>query len=208
MERQRADRASEQIGSVLGYSQAGEVAKATIVDVAAMVERVDQLLRNEQLRREFGESARRRIELLYAWEPIIDQYHNLWDEQWLVERSSAEPEPSMRLRTSTIFGAYATQVLEADAACEVTESDLAWLREDRPEAARLLGLDDNSPRSAIDSAQVRGSTARPPRSEGLEGVMWERILNAWKRGWCTVSEVSDSGKQHVGGAVDATGREG
>jgi hypothetical protein len=85
------------------------------------------LLENPQLRTSMGKASRARVEAIYAWPVIVQQYEELWEN--LIERSRAcrrEATPFQHGLGSydylEIFRHYATGVFEPEASLRVTET--------------------------------------------------------------------------------------
>ena len=110
------------INEVLGDRHAiGLVSQGIAVDVDCLKQGLNQLLENESLRRVLGEAGQRRVNRLYDWKVVIEQWRELI--QSLTERRekaqatglTLKPQlPPCRPSISTAFGCFATEVIDRD----------------------------------------------------------------------------------------------
>jgi hypothetical protein len=96
----------------------GQISHFTAVDISQTVKAYHRLIEHVDLRRQMGESARRRAREIFGWRVIIRRYQELWTE--LAQRRSAAASQShtfhssahpLRLDPFTLFANYATAQL-------------------------------------------------------------------------------------------------
>jgi len=110
------------INGVLGDRPAiGLLSQGIAVDQDYLKKNLNQLLDNEPLRTALGAAGIRRVNQLYDWKIIIEQWRELI--QNLTERRQAAQQSGLTLKPqlppcrpslSTAFGCYATEVLDRD----------------------------------------------------------------------------------------------
>ena len=102
-----------QYGDYVGFSS-----QTIAVSVLEMGEALGILIKDEGLRRQMGESGRRRANELYSWRRVISLYQDLWDELRAIRLASPKevtppnPYPS-RPDPYTAFADYLTEPLSA-----------------------------------------------------------------------------------------------
>jgi starch synthase len=108
------------VNGVLGDRYAiGLLSQGISIDQDCLKQALQRLLNNEDLRDALGEAGQRRVNRLYDWKVVIEQWRSL--VQALNERRAKElaagrtlrPQlPPCRPNISTAFGCYATEVLD------------------------------------------------------------------------------------------------
>ena len=99
------------------YDQAvGQIAQGIAVDTRELAQKLEHLLNNDELRRAFGLAGMERVQRLYSWRVVIDQWKALVSE--LNARRESEHNnriqaqlPPWLPNTSTGFGSFASAVL-------------------------------------------------------------------------------------------------
>lgn len=107
-------------------------AQSVQVDVPVLADRLDRLVRSQELRQEMGAAARQRAEEVYSWQRIIRDYEALWAELALVARAAPAPRFGGPLASipalDDLFAAWYSHL--------VTDRDLFRLTEAGAQAAR------------------------------------------------------------------------
>jgi glycosyltransferase involved in cell wall biosynthesis len=127
------------LSETLPYDQAvGRVGQGIAVDPAALRAGLRQLLGNRERRREMGQAARRRVDSLYSWQRVIEQWRlllgELGEQRAQARRdgtSTAAALPPWLPSCSDGFGAFASEVLAADGALQGMPGDLGSLVQER-----------------------------------------------------------------------------
>jgi starch synthase len=110
------------LSETLAYDQVvGQLSQGIAVDPKELRAGLLDLLRNPQQLRAMGMAGRQRVEQLYAWPVVIEQWRELLSELELrrseaIAKGETEPAalPPWLPSCSTGFGAFATEVLSAD----------------------------------------------------------------------------------------------
>ena len=99
----------------------GLLSQGIAVDQDCLKQGLNQLLDNEALRADLGAAGQRRVNRLYDWKVVIEQWRALI--QSLAERRARAQQAGLTLKPqlppcrpsmSTAFGCYATEVLDHD----------------------------------------------------------------------------------------------
>ena len=110
------------INGALGDRPAiGMLSQGISVDLDCLKHGLNQLLDNELLRTTLGEAGQRRVNRLYDWKIVIEQWreliHSLNERRESARESGLTLPPQLppcRPSTSTAFGCYATEVIDRD----------------------------------------------------------------------------------------------
>lgn len=147
-------------------------AQSVAVDIPILVDRLEKLLRNEDLRHTLGEAGKRRAQTLFRWENIINCYEEAW-AQMMTEAKSLPWDPirSEKLDTPSLhelFGHYPTHSLRAQT--QFQRTDYGKRVSQRQETLCLYP----SVLSWIDSSgvfEILNETAEPKSTEALSKVL-------------------------------------
>lgn len=101
----------------LAYDQAvGQQAQGIAIDLGDLREKLVCLLNSGDLRSKLGQQARERVERLYAWPVVIQQWRDLLQDlaQRRPQQATAGALPPWMQPSSEAFAAFATEVLPED----------------------------------------------------------------------------------------------
>jgi glycosyltransferase involved in cell wall biosynthesis len=128
------------------------LAQGTVIDVERLHNRLQLLVENEELRRSFGASARRRIIERFSWAAVMNQYRSLWSEQLRRVRSAARViAPRLQAGFAGSFRHYATRTL--DRSTMLRTAIRTRLNGDLSQAAHLL-LSEKEARRVLDACGI------------------------------------------------------
>lgn len=114
----------------------GLLSQGIAVDTVVLRQSINELLSNPRQRQAMGEAGQRRVERLYDWKVVIEQWRDLIQELNRRRESARQtgrtlpPQlPPVRPNISTAFGCYATEVLgpEWDPPAPDPEQEAAYL---------------------------------------------------------------------------------
>lgn len=170
------------------------LSQSVCVDVDQMAEAIITLSKNDQLRLEMGEAARKHAVNSYEWRIIIKKYEHLWDTLHSLAASAPSHfnRRSAWLRPSYFshFKGYASAILAPSMTLKATE-DMVGLPEIRKSLFPLRSdltesiLDQAKEETSVEQLQACGAQIRFSREE----VMWH-ITRLLKYGCLSLAQNS------------------
>ncbi len=135
----------------------GATAQFTAIDYGAAERAISALIRDPELRRRMGESARRRVCEVFDWAAIIPQYQALWAEQ-NARRLAAPPEAAVRVNPYrpdpfTLFQSYPSRFISAGTLVALAP-DVSWEMAEPLLKHPLVGYSDFHRMTLAEAQQV------------------------------------------------------
>lgn len=164
------------------------LAESTTIDVCALLDRMEKLAHNPQLRARMGQCGRQFVESHCSWRVVVKRYEELWEEsldaagagQSLVAKACQIPDFSLE----KCFGHYATKKRGGDQKCFITEEGGEWLK--RPARFYFLGQLSAAPfpqrfasvlrevcdHPGISISEIAKSLSKDSETENVSDTQW------------------------------------
>ena len=108
------------------------LAQSTTIDIPALSEKIQILVRNPALRRQMGRAARQSAERHYSWPVIVKRYEELWGESIQMAKTApweeAHTSGIFRMSLEKSFGHFATGKRNPHCKCFITAEGREWLK--------------------------------------------------------------------------------
>jgi len=108
------------------------LAQSTTIDIPALSEKIQTLVRDPALRRQMGRAARQSAEQQYSWPVIVKRYEELWGESILMAKTApceeALTSALFRMSLEKSFGHFATEKRNPHCKCFITAEGREWLK--------------------------------------------------------------------------------
>jgi hypothetical protein len=118
--------------STISMLQEDSLAQSTAVDVAILSKKLEELAKNQILRRRMGQAAKRYVESNCTWQVVVRRYEELWEESLRIARTvGPNGKSSSNLLASSLekcFGHYASAKRDREAKCFITPEGREWLK--------------------------------------------------------------------------------
>ncbi|MGJ7916867.1 glycosyltransferase family 4 protein [Massilia sp. LXY-6] len=167
----------------------GHTSQAVALDGAQLAQAYERLIKDAGLRRELGESGRRRAREEFDWQVVFGRYRALWselDERRRADAVLAPPLPQMvpdRLDPFALFASYSSVQLTPESIVELApDASLAQLRQYREleinrfaassfptleEFGQIFGSIESRPMQVAELLDTLGPCDRPTLQRGL-----------------------------------------
>jgi glycosyltransferase involved in cell wall biosynthesis len=108
------------------------LAQSTTIDIPALSEKIQQLLRDPALRKQMGQAARQAAERHYSWPVIVKRYEEFWEESIqmgkTMMRGASLGRAVFRISLEKSFGHFATDKRSSECKCFITAEGREWLK--------------------------------------------------------------------------------
>jgi hypothetical protein len=117
--------------SIFSMLQEDSLAQSTAINIDVLSRKLEELAKNQALRRQMGQAAKRYVENNCTWQVVVRRYEELWEESLQIASCATPNGKSNNLLTSSLekcFGHYASAKRDREAKCFITAEGREWLK--------------------------------------------------------------------------------
>jgi glycosyltransferase involved in cell wall biosynthesis len=116
------------------------LAQSTTIDFMVLCEKLENLVRNPQLRRQMGRAGRQFAKDHFSWKAIVNRYEELWQESSQMAKAASRRgvvrSPVLSISLENSFGHFANAKRSSESECFITSEGREWL--ERPDRFYFL----------------------------------------------------------------------